>query len=496
MRILLMLFVLCGTFLLFAQETAAPATPTVGTEPTEVVPEASVPAQPSVEERLKALEDRTQKAEEAQTRLAEENKKLQEELAAKKTAEETKKPEPPKEEKKAVEFTPYGFIELLGWANDALFVGNDLTLYVSNEGQSTTGITAKGSRIGTKVAFPRLEEVVLSATMEIDFVANMADTGYAESYPMIRMRHAYMELAKTWGNSTLGFKAGQTWATATPTIWPALINPAVGWGIGNTWQRMPLVEFSFTQKFAETFAFTAQIAAARAMTGASANRNGFLEVNIDAGDASHIPQIQSQLSLKGAFSGIDMTVAAAGVWGRENYKGGVYPNNKKKELKYIGGLVDVGMVTGALKLSHQYAEIAGKFWWGQNLDVFGVFGGSLITENVSAATATAPEIKRVIGSQRALGWWAQLTMKPLKELNLNVGYSSEDPEEGQKIGNTLCAPLYFENAALWVSAFYTLFERMTVGLQWTQVQTKEFNTAAGRVSLTGNSIMGNVKLNF
>jgi len=488
-RTLLLCILLSVASSLYAQESS-----TTDTAVAPTVDQPAAPAQPTVEERLASLEEK-------QKLLAEENRKLTEEIAAQKAAQETAakeaaaKVEPKKEEKKAVEFTPYGFIELMGWANDALFVGNDLTLYVSDEAQSTTGVTAKGSRIGTKIAFPRIETVNLSATMEIDFVANMADTGYAESYPMIRMRHAYLELTKTWGNSTLGFKAGQTWATATPTIWPALINPAVGWGIGNTWQRMPLVEFSFIQKFAETFAFTAQIAAARAMTGASANRNGFLEVNIDAGDASHIPQIQSQLSLKGSFSGIDMTVAAAGVWGRENYKGGVYLNNKK-DTKYIGGIVDVGMVTGALKFSHQYAEIAGKFWWGQNLDVFGVFGGSLITENVSAATATAPTIKRVIGSQRALGWWAQLTMKPLKELNLNVGYSSEDPEEGQKVGDTLCAPVYFENAALWVSAFYTLFERMTIGFQWTQVQTKEFNTAAGRVSLTGNSIMGNVKLSF
>ena len=177
------------------------------------------------------------------------------------------------------------------------------------------------------------------------------------------------------------------------------------------------------------------------------------------------------------------------MWGRENYKSGVYLNNKK-DVKYIGGMVDVGMVTGALKLSHEYAEIAGKFWWGQNLDVFGVFGGSLITETVDATT------KRVVGSQRALGWWAQLTMKPLKGLNLNVGYSSEDPEEGQKAGSVKATPLYFENASLWVSAFYTFFDRMTIGFQWSQVQTKELNTAAGRISLTGNSIMGNVKLAF
>jgi len=431
-----------------------------------------------LEDRLQAIERQMRDTEEEQRRLVEENKGL-----------DTKRPEPAspgKKEKEPIAFAPYGFIEMIGWANDSLFVGNDLPLYVSDRGQSTTGVTAKGSRLGTKILFPRLEAVTLTATLEIDFVANMADTGYAESYPGIRLRHALMDLSKTWGDSTLGFKAGQTWATALPNVWPALINPACGWGIGNLWQRMPLAEIYFTQRFAETFAFTAQIAAARAMTGASANRNSFLEVNIDAGDASHIPQLHGQLSLSGRFSDIDLLFAVGGVWGRENYKGGVYLN--KKDIRYTGGMADVGLVVSSLKLSHQYAEVAGKFFWGQNLDTFGVFGGSIITEDIDATT------RRVTGSQRALGWWAQLTMKPLKELALHVGYSSEDPDEKQ----SGAAPLYFNNDALWVSAFYTFIERLTLGFQWIQMQTHDIKLAgvAERRSMTGNTIMGNVKLTF
>lgn len=439
-------------------------------------PVSAIPS--SLDDRLQAIERQMRDTEEEQRRLVEENKAL-----------DGKKPDPasPKEkEKKAIEFAPYGFIEMIGWANDSLFVGNDLPLYVIDRGQSTTGVTAKGSRLGTKILFPRLEAVTLTATLEVDFVANMADTGYAESYPGVRLRHAVMDLSKTWGDSTLGFKAGQTWATALPNIFPALINPACGWGIGNIWQRMPLAEIYFTQRFAQTFAFTTQIAAARAMTGASSNRNSFLEVNIDAGDASHIPQLHGQLSLTGRFSDIDLLFAVGGAWGRENYKSGV--NLNKKEIKYVGGMTDVGLIVSSLKLSHQYAEVAGKFFWGQNLDTFGVFGGSLIAEEIDVTT------RRVTGSQRALGWWTQLTMKPLKELALHVGYSSEDPDEKQA-GAT---PLYFNNDALWVSAFYTFFERLTIGFQWIQMQTHDIKLAGApaRRSMTGNTIMGNAKLTF
>ena len=467
MRMIIAVLIPCFVMTTFAQEEEAQ----------------SVPA-PVLEERVKALEDE-------QARLADENKKLKEEIEAKKAAAEGPKKEKP-EEKKTIEFSPYGFIKLYGWANDAQFRSGEFPLYVTDEGKSTTGMTAKHSRIGTKISFPRLEEVKLVGTVEVDFFTNMADTGYAESYPMIRMRHAFMDINKMWGDSTLGFKAGQTWAVATPILFPAFVNPTVGWGTGNLWQRMPQVSVYFTQKFAETFSFNAEVAAARAMTGASANRNGFLEVNIDAGDASHIPQIQGQVSLKGAFSGLDLLVAVGGAWGRESYKGGVFLNNDKS-VKYVGGLTDVFLLHPALKLSHEYFEVAGKFFWGQNLDVFGAFGGAIVSEDVSAATATAPAVKRVLGGLVSLGYWAQVTGKPFPGWSLHVGYGAEDPDERQA-GAT---PLFFRNSSLWVSTFYKFFGQVTLGFQWQQVRTESlFLKNAPRRNMTGNILMGSAQIEF
>ncbi len=450
-------------------------------------PSAEEPAAPSLEERVKALEERAAKAEAAQAQLAEENKRLSEELSQKKDDEAAQEASKKKEEKPPLTFQPYGFIDLTGWANDAQFFVNNMPLYVVDKSKSTIGLTARSSRIGVDVGFPRIEVVSLTGKLEIDLGATLSDSGTAESSPMFRLRHAYTELSKTWNTTTLGAKAGQTWATATLLVWPAFISQSMAWGMGNTWQRMPLFEVYVTQKFAETFAFTAQVAAARAMTGASANRASAVEINIDAGDASDIPQIQGQLSLKGTIpsAGLSLFAAAAGAWGREKYKSGVYLN--KKDIKYVGKTVDVGYAAGALRITHQYAEIAGKFWWGQNVDVFGYYGGALITEDVNATT------KRVLDSQRALGWWAQLTMKPLKELAIHVGYGSEDPDEKQKGAS----PVYYENDSLWVAAYYTLFDRLVLGFQWTQLQTKDLKQSDGsRTSQTGNSLMGNIRLLF
>lgn len=489
MRVVLMFLILSCAFIVLAQEPTAPA-PDQASQPAAevVVDEAPAPAPaptgPTVEERLKTLEEK-------QAKLVEENKRLKDDIEAKKAAVEEAKKDSPKN-RKAVEFSPYGFIKLYGWANDAQFRSGEFPLYVTDEHKSTTGMSAKHSRVGTKIFFPRLEGVKLVGTIEVDFFTNMADTGFAESYPMIRMRHAFMDLAKTWDDSTLGFKAGQTWAVATPTVFPAFVNPTMGWGTGNLWQRMPLVSIYFAQKFAKTFSFNAEVAAARAMSGASSNRNGFLEVNIDAGDASHIPQVQGQLSLTGSFSGFDLLVAVGGAWGRESYKGGVFLNNDKT-VRYTGGLTDVFMVNPALKLAHEYGEIAGKFFWGQNLDVFGAFGGALVSEDVSSATATSPAVKRVLGGQRSLGYWAQLTGKPLPGWKLHVGYGAEDPDERQA-GS---APLFFHNSSIWVSSFYNFLAYVTVGFQWQQVRTENIKVGSSpRKTMTGNVFMGSAQLDF
>ncbi len=486
-------------FLVTAQETAPAESKSQESAPAQSAAQQAVeqaPQQPQqgpgddLAARVKALEEKSSSLENelAATRAA---------LAEKeKTAQAPEKKEEKKDEKKIVDFTPYGYLELIGWAHDAQFIGSDLPIYVANEGFSTTGVTAKGTRLGLKIAFPSLEETVkLMGQLEVDFVANYTDSGAAESQPGIRMRHGFIDISKTWNNTTFGAKVGQTWATSTLLIFPNQINPAAGWGIGNPWQRLPLGELYLFQKFGDLKAGL-QLGVARAMTGASANRKGLLETNIDAGDASHIPSLQGQLSLKGKISIIDINFGASGVWGREDYSGGVQINNKVDKdnaaVKVYGDTVDVWMFTTGLALTHEYAKIAGKFYLGENLDTYGVFGGALRYET------DATGVKRVVDSQRVMGWWAELTLTPLPELAISTGYGSEDPEEKD---NNDTNPLYFENNAIWVSAFYTLFSRYTIGLQYTRFQTEGIDidpdpSKLTRGNLTGNAIMGHIKLTF
>jgi len=374
------------------------------------------------------------------------------------------------QKEKSIDFRPYGFVELYGYANDAQFLSNDLMVYVLDKNRSTVGMSARNTRLGLEISVPYIEVVDISAILEIDFVGSLPDTGNAESSTGIRMRHAFFKVSKTFStDTTLALRAGQTWLTAIIPIFPSMINPAGGWGAGNLWNRLPLAELELTQK-AGNFDFGLKGSVVKPITGTSANRRNFIEVNIDAGEASHWPGLQGQLYLKFKTPSIDVFWAAGGAYGREDYTKGVKVNNGNDLL--FGNEVEVWMFNTALKVVHKYAELQGKYFIGENLDMFGYFGGSVIKENGI-----------VTESMRATGFWTELSMKPLKKLRLSIGLGSEYNNHEQAV--------YNQNDVFWLSLFYTFFDHITPGFQWQQIITEK-NDA----KLTGNSYIGSLKFSF
>lgn len=404
--------------------------------------------------------------------LKEELKRIKEEKAKEIAVEKIeKKLSEDKKPEKTITFKPYGFFELYGYGNDASFSYNDLMIYVSDEKKSTSNISARNTRLGLDIAVPYITSFDLSSRLEIDFFGSLPDSGNAEPSVGIRMRHAYFKLSKTFkSKTTLTLLAGQTWATAIIPTFPSVINPAAGWGAGNPWNRLPLAELSLVQS-AGKIDMGIKFAAAKPITGASANRRSFIEINIDAGDASHWPSLQSQIFVKSNFSMVNFYWAAAGAYGRENYTGGIKINGA--ETPTYGDEVEVWLFNTALQLTHKYAEIQGKFYIGENLDMFGVFGGSLIIDNQGYVT----------DSMRAMGYWAELSLKPFKGMKLSTGLGAELFDHDQA--------KYDENSTFWVSAFYTLYDHFTTGFEW-----QNTNTTKDGNKLTGNSFMGSLKFSF
>jgi len=382
--------------------------------------------------------------------------------------------------KKSVEFKPYGFIQLNAQAQDATFTASDLMIFVADETKGHLNYNVRDTRIGTKILFPSIEKVKLSGTIEVDFYGDFQQSGAAESRPQLRMRHGFIDLGKNFGDTTLGLIAGSTWAPATPNIFPTAVGTPGGWAIGNIWQRMPQIQLYATHKIG-VFTTGIKAAATRAMTGKSLSKGGGIETLIDAGDAATFPLIQAQLFAKGKVAGITIDLGVGAAYGKEDYSlgesdvkvKGKDENGNDVQNSVDGSEVDVQLINAGLKISHQYANISGKFYTGKNINIFGSLA--------SNATSDYND------SQNAIGYFAQVGITPIKGVALNAGMGTDDPDEEQENASVS----YKKNSAMWTNLFYTLYSRYRVGAQYMKIETEKSDK-----TLTGNSYMLTFKLSF
>ncbi len=380
------------------------------------------------------------------------------------------------EETKNVEFKPYGFVELYGWYNDAKFANSDLPLFVKDEDKGEEmSMSIRKTRIGLDILFPSIKAVSLMIKGEVDFSGNMASSGTAESRPQIRMRHAYADLNKDFGIGSVGILVGSTWAPATPNIFISGVNPSGGWGVGNIWQRMPQITLKGKLNF-NKITTGVLLSATRPMSGNSANKGLFSEVG-DAGDYSLMPMWQGQIYTSGDIGPINFLLGIGGAYGKENYKDGVVlPNGTTLE----GDEVDVQLFNVGLQIKHKYAGLAGKFYMGKNLNVFGVMGADVIKDDSGM----------IVDGAKAKGYWIQGELKPVSTLYISGGFGSEDPDDEQEFAYNSIR--YSMNSAIWAYASYTFFERFLIGFQWTHLITETKDD----VKLTGNSYMFQTKVSF
>ncbi len=371
------------------------------------------------------------------------------------------------EDKESIQFKPYGYIELYGISSDVGMVGPELLIYAKDKTKEGFTINARNSRFGTKIILPSIKDVNLSATMEIDFFGTMADSGMSESRPMPRLRHAFFDVKKTVGDDYVGLIGGQTWSVASMTLFPSMINPGVGWAMGNPWQRLPQVQLYYGKKLGKhtlNFKFSVN----EPMTGSSLSRGKLLSSDYDAGGSSMMPLLESSLTLDAVFGDFKLLVGASGSYGKEDYSD--YVNGS-----VVGGkTVDVQMIQGALKIEHPFFTILGKYYAGKNLDVYGVGFGSALAKDLKDGTTDKYEIVDSVSTQ---GFFVDLSVFPLRDKNLQLvfGMGMDDPDEKHENASVV----YNKNSYYLGGVYYTFFERLKTGINYMRVMkeaTKDINS--------------------
>jgi hypothetical protein len=341
-----------------------------------------------------------------------------------------------------VEFTPYGYIKLDASFDSALTNdGNYAYLvlpYAGGEEQSEFNMTAKQTRVGLKFEGGGSDDIDLSGVIEFDFYG-----GGAENKPNPMLRKAYM----VWKTEHVDILAGQTSDVISPIV-PTTLNYIVLWKSGDIGYRRPQIRLSKAAQVGGGSEIELQLAATRSMG-----------VVLGGGEKIAAPALQGRFSFGTEIMGHPASVGVSGLMGREEitYVDSL-ANMTVYELDQSVVAVDVTLPLGDM------VALKGQYFTGKNLAQYlGGVGQSFA--DVPVEDARSSELEEI----EASGWWAQLTLKPNKMWQVNVGAGTDDPEipDGDMAGN-----MYEKNTTYYGNILWNVAKAATIGAEYAMFETE------------------------
>ncbi len=328
-------------------------------------------------------------------------------------------------------FEVYGFVKAdIAYDTHRVFNG-DFVRYVYPEepnSDSQLSLTARETRLGLKIHGPEWDGWTPGARVETDFYGN-----YSSSTPVLRMRLAYAEMT----DGTWTVRAGQDWDAITVAL-PRTVNCGSFAYQGALWSRRPLLKGIYEGEVGPgNLKVTGAIAAA-------------VSGDIDGGGTpdgkdSGIPNTELAIAYDiDLAKDLTLTTAVSGMYGQEAFdKAGV------GEVDYDAY---VGMFTGILDWKG-HAKLLGAIWSGTDL---GSFNGG-VGQTVNLAKGTTVD---------AWGGWVQLQTFPWEDLNWNIGFGYDDPNDAD-----LSAGMRRFNSTATTSVYYKLTPYLTIAGEYSYLMT-------------------------
>jgi len=318
-------------------------------------------------------------------------------------------------------------------------------------------MTPRYTRLGLELKGPDIGSTKIDGKLEIDFDGSTSATS-----PNLRLRLAYVELMN---EDIVSLLAGQDWDTFI-TVLPRIVNATSLQDAGALGNRRPQLRLTRDIKLANNTKLVAKLAASRTVGGDL--DGGSQDDGADAG----YPTAQGSVCLETRLLTEKPTkISVSGHWGGETVdsvvtNGGVIevdPNNYRT-YSVIGSLVLPVM---------SWASLQGTIWQGQDLTVY--YGGIEQGINTKLKTAIA-----------AKGGWAQLLIDITKQLNWNIGYGLDAPDDAD-----LNAKNRSRNQIIFTSLFFTI-KPVTFAVEYSNMKT-DYKDAE---SATDNRFQGAVYYTF
>jgi len=312
--------------------------------------------------------------------------------------------------KKGSALTVYGFVRLDVQYSDSRFQDNQITGWVlSEDGDAPAGVGAprnqndltmhgRLTRLGLELDGGKLDALggpALTGVIEIDFYG-----GGSDSRNLFRMRKAYAQL--DWGDVQL--LTGQTWDLMSP-LFPAVNADLVMWGAGNLGDRRPQIRLTWTPDEDRRWSVAGMAGLTGAIDGDDLDAD-----RVPDGETSSKPTLQARVGYKGKID--EDHPFEVGAWGYRAWEEPTTPvaGERRFDASAFGLDLQATLVPDLLSLKSE-------IWSGENLD--DVRGGILQGVN----TTTGDEIE-------AWGGFAEVWVKVSPSTNVIVGYSKDDPDNG------------------------------------------------------------------
>jgi hypothetical protein len=341
-----------------------------------------------------------------------------------------------------VDFTPYGYIKLDASFDSALTNDGNYVYYVEpyadGEEESEFNMTAKQTRVGLKFNGGGTEDIDLSGVIEFDFYG-----GGTENKPNPMLRKAYM----VWKTEHMDILAGQTADVISPIV-PTTLNYIVLWKSGDIGYRRPQIRVTKAVQVGAGSELELQLAATRSMGAV-----------LGGGEKTGTPSFQGRLAYGTDIMGYPAVIGVSGLMGKEEITyADSLGNTTDFELDQSVVAVDVTLPLG------QMLSLKGQYFTGKNLAHYlgGVGQGFALVPVEDSRDSELEEIE-------ASGWWAQLTLKPTKTWQFNVGAGVDDPEipDDDMAGNK-----YEKNTTYYGNALWSVAPSATIGAEYAMFETE------------------------
>ena len=302
----------------------------------------------------------------------------------------------------------YGFVRMEAFYDNTEMAQGDWMLFArpgnsAAADESIFSMSARHTRLGLRLGGPVAdEETSINGLVEVDFAGGFPNSSTAARQPQLRLRHAWVEIAKPeWE-----LRLGQDWALISGPF-PHTTSFVVGAGKGHLWMRYPQIKYTVKRS-----SFKLALSANRPMAG-NIKYDDYAAGDFDPvgdGERTGLPWIMGRVWLNPG----NATLSLSGHLGKEQISDLSGAQHDKTTFSVNA---DIVLKTGPVSWT-------ARAFMGENLNSFfgGVFQGYVRDDKSVTNIAST-------------GGWGQAVIDINERWDFTLGGGIDDPDNEDLAGN-------------------------------------------------------------